>query len=77
MVLTDGVPAEDGVRGHAGQPAASGVHGDDPELVHGTFQQAADIPVVAKWQGPDGIPTHAAPTLGGGLLLLDEVAGDG
>lgn len=77
MVLTDGVSAEDGVRGHARQPAASGVHGDDPELVHGTLQQAGNVPVVAQWQRPDGITTHAAPTLGGGLLLLDEVAGDG
>lgn len=77
MVLTDGVPAEDRVRGHAGQPATSGVHGNDPELVHGTLQQAGDVPVVAQGQCSDGIATHAAPTLGGGLFLLDEVASDG
>lgn len=77
MVLTDWVPAEDRVRGHARQPAASSVNGDDPELVHGTLQQASDVPVVAQWQRPDGIATHAAPSLRCGLFLLDEVAGDG
>lgn len=77
LVLTDGVSAEDGVRGHAGQTAASGVDGDDPELVHGALQQAGDVPVVAQWQRSDGLAGDTGPALGGGLLLLDDVAGDG
>lgn len=74
--LTDGVSAECGIRGWAGQAAACSVDGNDPELVHGTLQQAGDVPVVAQWQSSDRLPVHANPALSSGLLLLNDVAGD-
>lgn len=76
-MLTDGVSAEDRVRGHAGQTTAGGVYSDDPELVHGALQQAGDVPVVAQRQGSDGVARNTSPAFGGGLLLFDDVAGDG
>lgn len=75
--LTDGVSAEDGVGRRAGQAAAGGVDSNDSELVHGALQQASDIPVVAQRQRSDRIAADAGPTLASGLLLLNEVAGDG
>lgn len=77
LILTDRVSAEDGVRGHAGQTAASSIDSDDPELVHGTLHQAGDVPVVAQRQCSNRVAVDSGPALGGGLLFLDDVAGDG
>lgn len=77
ICLTDGVSAEYGVRGRAGQTAAGGIDCDNPELVHGALQQAGDIPVVAQRQRSDRVAGDTGPALGRGLLLLDDVAGDG
>lgn len=77
VILTDGVAAKDGVRGHAGQTTASGIGSDDPELVHGALHQTGDVPVVAQWQRTDGVAVDTGPSLGSGLLLFYEVASDG
>ena len=74
--LTDGVPAEHRVRGNTGEAAAGRVYGDDPELVHGALYQPGDVPVVPQRQRSDWLAADPGPALGGGLLLLNEVAGN-
>lgn len=77
MCLTDGVSAEYGVRGQAGQTAAGGIDSANSELIHGALQQAGDVPVVTQRQRSDWVAGDTDPALGCGLLLLDDVAGDG
>lgn len=72
--LTDGILGEDGFGGFAGVSGAQLVLGHHPELVLAALHQVLDAVLRGRVQWISGGP---GPPLGLGLLLLQDVVGDG
>ena len=76
-MLTDGVSGEDEVGGGAGEARPGSVDSSDSEEVLGPLDQSCHVVGVSQRHGTEGVAGHAGPALGGCLLALQPVAGDG